>query len=213
MKILVWDWPTRAFHWLLALCAVLSVITAKVGGDAMVWHGRLGYCALGLLIFRILWGFAGSRYARFASFPPSPWRTLAYLKGKAAMTLGHNPLGAGSVYLLLLSFTVQAVSGLFANDDVAFEGPLAKKVSGSVVDTMTEIHEFNEKVIYALVALHVLAIAFYWFKKRENLVGPMLHGTKDGSAAEAASWSRAKGITALVLAGLSAGLVWLLVTL
>jgi cytochrome b len=213
MRVLVWDWPTRTFHWLLLLCVIGSIVTVKIGGNAMNWHFRFGYCALGLITFRIIWGLVGSRYARFSSFPPSPARTIAYLRGRAAQTLGHNPLGAWSVYALLASFGFQAVSGLFANDDIAFEGPLSKFISNDSVALVTALHHYNEWVMYGLVALHVLAIGYYHVAKKENLIGPMLHGLKPGTPDAAAAWSTGKTIAAVLVALACAGAAVVVVNL
>ncbi|KPF68021.1 hypothetical protein IP84_11260 [beta proteobacterium AAP99] len=213
MKVLVWDWPTRLFHWLLAICVVGSIVSVKIGGNAMNWHFRFGYCVLGLVLFRILWGFSGSRYARFASFPPSPMRALAYLRGKVSETLGHNPIGAFSVYALLLLFGGQAVGGLFANDDIAFEGPLARFVSSETVSLITRLHKLNEWVLYGLVALHLAAILYYRFAQKNDLVGPMITGTKPGAASDGAEWSAGRSVLALVLAAAAAGAVWWIVNL
>src|SRR4051812_12635798 len=101
-KVRIWDWPTRIFHWVLATCVVALVTTAKVGGDGMLWHGRIGYTVAALLIFRLVWGFMGGHWSRFRAFPPSPTAALRYLREKAApLRPGHSPLGALSVYALL----------------------------------------------------------------------------------------------------------------
>ena len=175
-RIRVWDLPTRVFHWTLAALVVGSFATVKVGGNLMVWHERLGYAALALVLFRVVWGFVGGRYARFASFVRGPGRVLGYLRGAVAPSPGHNPLGALSVLGLLAAVGFQAASGLFTNDDIAFEGPLARHVSGATSSLLTTLHRYNEKVILALVALHVAAILYYRFAKRKDLVRPMLDG-------------------------------------
>jgi cytochrome b len=213
MKVLVWDWPTRLFHWLLLACVIGSIVSVKIGGNAMNWHFRFGYCALGLITFRILWGFIGSRYARFSSFPPSPARTIAYLKGRAAQTLGHNPLGAWSVYALLAAFGFQAVSGLFSNDDIAFEGPLSKHISSAWVSRISALHQFNEWVIYTLIALHIGAILYYRYRKKQDLLTPMITGEKPGAIEAAAQWNTGKTMAAIVLAVLCAAAVTLIVNL
>jgi cytochrome b len=174
-KLRVWDLPTRLFHWLLAALVVGSFVTVKVGGNLMVWHERLGYAALALVAFRIVWGFVGGRYARFASFVRGPGAVLDYLRGGAAGP-GHNPLGALSVLALLAAVAFQASSGLFANDDIAFEGPLARYVSGATSSLLTTWHRRNEWVILALVVLHVGAILWYRFGRGHDLVRPMLTG-------------------------------------
>lgn len=177
-EIRVWDLPTRLFHWMLALCIVLGVIFVKIGGNAMQWHAYCGYIALALVLFRIIWGFAGSWHARFANFVPSPKRLIAYLKGGTAEGLGHNPLGALSVIALLLAVLLQASTGLFTDDDIFFQGPLAKYVSNATVAFLTSVHRFNQYIIMALVALHIGAIIFYQIYKKESLIGPMITGDK-----------------------------------
>ena len=153
--IRVWDLPIRLFHWLLVLCVVLSFITVKIGGNAMEFHALIGYCVLTLVIFRVCWGLVGSHHARFIHFVPSPKGLVNYILGKTKAGLGHNPLGALSVLALLVSLGLQATTGLFANDDIAFEGPFAKYVSNDMVQFLTSIHYFNEKVLIILIALHL----------------------------------------------------------
>ena len=174
-RVRVWDLPTRLFHWTLAALIVASFVTVKVGGNLMVWHERLGYAVLTLILFRLVWGVAGGRYARFASFVRGPRALIAYLRD-APQTPGHNPVGALSVLALLAAVGFQATSGLFTNDDIAFEGPLAVKVSGATSSLLTTMHRWNEKVILVLVALHLVAILYYRVGKGRNLVGPMLTG-------------------------------------
>ena len=186
--IRVWDLPIRLFHWLLLIAIVLSFITVKIGGNAMELHGRIGYCVLTLIIFRVCWGFIGSYHARFTNFIPSPMGLLNYLSGKAKAGLGHNPLGALSVLALLFSVSVQAVTGLFANDDIAFEGPFAKYVSNSTVGLLTSIHHANESVLIVLIALHLCAILYYQKFKSENLIKPMLLGDKEIDPSEEAKY-------------------------
>ena len=174
----IWDLPTRLFHWALAICIVLGIVFVKIGGNAIQWHAYCGYTALALILFRIIWGFVGSQYARFANFIPSPATLIAFLRGQVDGGLGHNPLGALSVIGLLLVVLIQALTGLFADDDIFFQGPLAKYVSNSTVALLTSIHRFNQYLIFALVGLHIAAISYYYFVKRENLVRPMVTGDK-----------------------------------
>jgi cytochrome b len=212
----IWDLPTRLFHWSLVLLVVFSVATAKVGGNWMDWHMLSGYAVLALLVFRLLWGFAGSRYALFAQFVRAPRAVLAYLRaprGAGERHAGHNPLGGWSVLALLAALLVQAATGLFANDEIATEGPLSKLVSGATASLMTKIHLLNQNAIYALVALHLAAIAYYFFAKRENLVVPMLTGDKRGIAAEPAQDDALVRARAALLAALAAGLVGYVVSL
>lgn len=205
MKAYVWDIPTRLFHWLLAGCVVGAFVTAKLGGNLMVWHGRLGLAIVGLLTFRIVWGFVGSTYARFASFVRGPATILAYLRGQW-QGLGHNPLGALSVLGLLGILTAQVSTGLFANDDIAFEGYLAPLVGSELSGRITGIHLLLENLLILLVALHIAAIAFYARVKKHNLVKPMLTGWADGTPEHSARGGRP---TAFVLAILiAAAAVW-----
>ena len=217
-KILVWDLPLRLFHWSLVLLVVTSFVSAKIGGNAMQVHLLAGYAILALLLFRILWGLLGGTHARFASFVRSPLAVIAYLKAlkqdQAEHHLGHNPAGAWSVILMLLALLAQAATGLFANDDISTEGPLAKLVSKALSDRITGIHHLNVKLLLALIGLHLSAIAFYFFYKRENLVKPMLTGFKQ-TAARAVDAAQKPGrlwLAALLLA-LCAGGVYLLIKL
>lgn len=209
-RLRVWDLPTRLFHWLLAAVVVGSFVSAKLGGAYMVWHERLGYTALALLAFRVIWGFVGGRYARFTQFVRGPATVRAYLKGQWR-GLGHNPLGALSVVALLAALVFQAVSGLFTNDDIAFEGPLARHVSGWLSGLLTTLHRGNEKVILLLVALHIAAIAFYRLARRHDLIGPMLHGDAHAPADSLPSRDDTSlRLRALIIAALCAAAVaWL----
>ena len=195
-KILIWDLPTRLFHWLLVLAIVALVVTGKAGGSWMEWHGRLGLLVLGLLVFRLLWGVMGSTYARFARFFPTPAKVAAYLRGQWHAP-GHNPLGACSVLALLAVPLFQVLTGLVANDDIAFVGPLYDLVGRDLSNLATRWHLLAVNVLLALVALHVAAILFYAHIKKDNLVKPMVLGWKDSAHGESA---RGGGWIAFVLA-------------
>jgi cytochrome b len=211
--IRVWDLPIRLFHWLLVICIISSFITVKIGGNAMEWHARVGYCVLTLIIFRICWGFIGSHHARFIHFVPGPKGLLNYLSGKTKAGLGHNPLGALSVLALLCSVGLQAVTGLFANDDIAFEGPFSKYVSSSTVELLTSIHYFNEKILIALIVIHLCAIFYYQKFKGENLIKPMLLGDKEIVPSEEAKYLPSDLGQASKDGGLQRGLALLLLSL
>jgi cytochrome b len=216
-RIRVWDLPTRVFHWLLVACVVLLVITGHVGGDAMQWHARLGYTVLTLLLFRLAWGFLGGHWSRFRSFLYAPSSVLAYLGGRAHPDhlVGHNPLGAGSVFAMLLLLLAQVGTGLVSDDEIAFTGPLNRFVKNSTALAATWYHKaVGQWLVIALVVVHVSAIVYYLVKKRENLVRPMVVGDKN-VASEARS-SRDDGATrviALVLVAACAVLVAWLVSL
>lgn len=175
-SVQVWDWPLRAFHWLLATDLVALFVTPELGGNWMEWHKRAGYFALGLLSFRIVWGFVGGQHARFAGFLRGPRAILAYVRGGLARTAGHNPLGALSVLAMLAALSFQAITGLFANDDIMLEGPFAAMIGKETSDLVSGWHKFNGNVILALIALHLTSIAFYFAVKKRNLVTPMITG-------------------------------------
>ena len=179
--IRVWDLPTRIFHWALVTFIIGLVATGLIGGNAMTWHMRFGFAVLSLLLFRIVWGLVGGHWSRFASFIYAPGTVLAYLKGagKAEHSVGHNPLGAGSVFAMLLFLLAQVGSGLVSDDDIATSGPLSKFVSNAIVSSATSYHKnVGKYVLLVLVVLHIAAIVFYLIKKKENLVAPMIHGDK-----------------------------------
>ncbi len=177
----VWDLPTRIFHWALAFCVIGSFATGQTGGNLMEWHFRLGYCVLTLLLFRIVWGFVGGAWSRFSSFIYAPKHVLNYLKGKndPLHEVGHNPLGGLSVMAMLLFLGFQVATGLVSDDEIAAAGPLTRFLATANVQLATSYHVSIGKVILIVLALtHVAAILVYLFKKRENLIKPMLHGDK-----------------------------------
>ena len=177
-RILVWDLPTRLFHWLLVALVVTAIITGKIGGGAIVWHGRIGVAIVGLLAFRIIWGFVGSSHSRFASFFPTPGKMVAYLRGHWRGP-GHNPLGALSAFGLMALVALQVASGLLANDDIAFQGYLSGLIDKSLSDRLTGLHKLAFNALLVMIALHLAAIAFYAHVKKDNLVKPMITGWKE----------------------------------
>lgn len=203
--LLVWDLPLRLFHWLLALLVAAAIATANIGGNAMDWHGRLGVAIVGLLTFRLAWGFVGSTHARFADFLPRPATLRAYLRGDWH-GLGHNPLGALSVLGMLLALAIQAALGLFGNDDIAFTGPLYPLVAKETSDALTGLHHRGAWLVGLLIALHLGAIAYYRLARREDLVTPMLTGRKTVAGDVPDTPARGGGIVALSIALALAGL-------
>ncbi|MBV8636052.1 MAG: cytochrome b/b6 domain-containing protein [Burkholderiaceae bacterium] len=203
-KIRIWDLATRLFHWSLVMLVTAAVVTAQIGGNALEWHFYCGYAILSLLVFRILWGMVGARYARFSSFALKPSAFLSHIRTPKPAA-GHTPFGSLSVLIILLVLLAQAVSGLFANDDIASEGPLAKLVAKEVSDRLSWFHaELNSVIIYGLAGLHVAAVAYYFFVKRENLLKPMITGDKEGLDAEVAARDDGRDrLLALVLFALS----------
>lgn len=217
-KVRVWDLPLRLFHWALVVLLVLAFVTQQIGGNAMEWHFRAGYAVLALLAFRLVWGLVGPRYARFSSFLYGPSSVVGYLRGTGdTRLLGHNPLGSLSVFALLAAVLVQALSGMFSNDDIASEGPLARFISKELSDRITGFHmDVSFWILVALVVLHLLAVAWYALVKKRNLVGPMLSGDQaveaDAGSVEAADDSWRMRLLALVIFALCAGAIAYLVT-
>jgi len=203
-KVRVWDLPTRVFHWALASCIVALVITGNVGGNAMIWHFRIGLTVLALLLFRLVWGLIGGRWSRFAAFIYSPRSIINYLKGKGQPehSVGHTPTGAGSVFALLAVLFAQVGSGLISDDEIASAGPLVRFVSSATSNLATNYHtNIGKWIILALVVLHIAAIVFYLIRK-ENLVKPMLHGDKQlAMAAPSSRDDSASRSAALVIFG------------
>lgn len=180
-KIRVWDLPTRVFHWTLVLAVIGLAISGTIGGNAMVWHFRFGYTVLTLLLFRIIWGVVGGKWSRFGAFIYAPGSVINYLKGrgKPEHSVGHNPLGAGSVFAMLAVLIAQVGSGLFSDDEIAFAGPLTRFVSGATVSLSTNYHKnIGRWLLLALVVLHIAAIVYYLWRKH-NLINAMLHGDKE----------------------------------
>jgi len=207
--IRVWDLPTRLFHWALVVVIAGALITQYIGGNAMDWHFRFGYAALALVLFRVLWGLFGPRYARFTSFIRSPAAILAYCKGAhagpggaatPAPAVGHNPLGGLSVLAMLGVILLQAGTGLFTNDDIASEGPLAHLVDKDLSDRISWLHaQITGQLIYALIALHVLAIAYHRVRKKVDLVTPMITGDQALGNAEAPATNDGAPIRAMAV--------------
>jgi cytochrome b len=206
LHIRVWDLPTRLFHWLLLIAVTGALISVQFGW--MTWHGRFGLTVLGLISFRIVWGVIGSTHARFWNFVTGPGRMLAYLRGDYH-PIGHNPLGALSVLAILGLLLFQSVSGLFATDDIAFDGPLRRAVASSTSVWLTGWHMRMEWVIYALITLHVCAVLFHVLIRKETLIRPMITGRKPIANVPAAE-ARGGGWPALLIAlAVTAAVVWI----
>jgi cytochrome b len=154
------------------LCVVTSFTTGYLGGNAMAWHLLSGYTVFALLLFRLLWGFLGGRWSRFRSFAYAPATSLRYLRGQSRPEehhhVGHNPLGAFSVFALLALLVAQVATG-----------PLNRFVTSKTASLLTHWHkDYGQRLIMVLVLLHIGAILFYLLRRRQNLVGPMLTGDK-----------------------------------
>jgi cytochrome b len=203
----LWDGPTRVVHWALVVLIPFAWWSAEAG--KMDWHRLAGYGVTGLIVFRLIWGFAGSASARFAGFVRGPGATLAYLRtlpSRARKDLpGHNPLGAWSVLAILAVLVAQVVTGLFAVDVDAIEaGPLADRVDFDTGRLFAKWHHWSFWALEALVALHVAAVVFYLTYKRANLIAAMVTGrqafAEDPKLAFAPAWRAA-------LAAVAAGFI------
>ena len=208
----VWDMPTRLFHWALVLLVVLAYVSAQ--RDWVQVHFQAGYAVLALLLFRLAWGFAGSETARFATILRSPAQALHHLarftKREPDTEIGHNPAGGWMALVLLLALALEVGTGLFSNDDVAAEGPLAHHVSKAASDGATHWHHLVFTALWVLAALHVLAVLAYAAVKRHDLVRPMVTGKKR-LPATLRQPRFANPLLALALLAGAAGLVWALV--
>ncbi len=212
LRIRIWDLPTRVFHWTLVFLVVGLFVTGLRGGAAMDWHFRFGIGVLILLVFRVVWGIVGGRWSRFASFVRGPGAVLAYLRSGGANdhAPGHNPLGALSVLGMLAILAIQVVTGLSSNDEISFEGPLAKFLPNARVAQFTAYHkDIGAWIVLALVVLHIAAIAFYRIKRKTDLIGPMVNGDKMlDTQVEASRDTAITRLLALVLLVLAGGLGW-----
>jgi len=197
----VWDLPTRAFHWTLVVLIALQYGTGEFHMLDMRWHFWFGYATLALILFRVLWGLVGSQTSRFVEFVRGPRAVARYLSAQLStspqISIGHNPLGGWSVLLLMMAIAAQVVSGLFASDEIDTDGPLVPFVSMRTVKWMTRVHDWNQNLLIALIALHVVAALLYLLLKRENLIVPLISGRK--SLSEGTALRFASGWLALAL--------------
>ncbi len=216
-RVRVWDLPTRLFHWSLVVAVVGLIVTGSLGGNWMEWHLRLGYAAMTLLLFRLAWGLLGGHWSRFGNFLYSPITVWRYLKGRGApeLNVGHNPLGALSVFTMLTVLIAQVTSGLFSDDEIAFFGPLTRWVNLETVQLSTEYHtEIGKPLLILLVALHLLALLYHRLFKGERLVRAMVSGDKTlNQPAQASLDGWPQRLLACALLGACAGIVAWVVSL
>lgn len=197
--IFVWDIYLRLFHWLLVIAVATSLISVQL--DEMQIHVTSGIVIAALLIFRLAWGVIGSSTAQFHRFVRGPRVVAATLfknrlevaknasdPTQGAQHPGHSPLGALSVIAMLAALVAQVSTGLFSDDEVFSSGPLARFVSSDFSTNATSLHGVNAKIIFALICIHIGAIVFYHFVKKDNLTLPMLSGKKFPSIDQANSF-------------------------
>jgi cytochrome b len=216
-ELKIWDLPTRVFHWLLVLSFAAAYVTNWLGVSYFTYHLWAGYFVVILLVFRILWGIVGTHHAQFINFVRHPLESVKYAfqlaKGKSKSYPGHNPLGALMVLTLLLVLLLQAVTGLFANDEIFNIGPLYGYISHELSLKLTAVHKELFYWILGAVVLHVAAVLFYVLVKRENLVKAMVTGkkpAKDLVDAETIDSSRI-WLALVLIVIISALLAWIIV--
>ena len=197
----VWDLPTRLVHWSFVIGVAFSWWTAETA--RMEWHRWGGYALLGVVLFRLYWGFVGGSTARFGNFVRGPRAIGSYLRGAWQAAPGHNPLGALSVLALLGLLLLQIALGLFAVDVDGIEsGPLSLYVSFDTGRACAEWHETVFSVLQALILLHIVAVLYYLLFKRQNLIGTMVTGKRvfDAEMAPMTPASTVKLLVGVVLA-------------
>lgn len=171
-SVKVWDIPTRIFHWLLVLSFTAAYLTSE-SERYRDWHVMFGYTVAALVVFRLFWGIAGTRYARFSSFFFEPSQMLAYLQSlltsRPKRYLGHNPAGAVAIFLLLGLGVLTALSGFATNQELLGEW-------------VEELHEGSAATMLAVVAVHILGVVVSSLLHRENLARSMFSGNKSGPA-------------------------------
>jgi cytochrome b len=176
-KVRIWDLPTRLFHWAIVLLIPALWWTHRI--ERLDLHILLGEVMLGLILFRLIWGVIGSSTARFAGFLRGPATVLGYVRGRVAAPLGHNPLGGWSVFVMLLLIAVVVVLGLFVTDEDGLNsGSLSHLVDYDSARSLAEWHETVFNILLGFIALHVAAILYYLLVKRDNLVVPMVTGSR-----------------------------------
>ena len=178
-KVLVWDVPTRLFHWVVVALVVAAYVTWRL--NWMDWHAKFGYALLTALVFRILWGF-GSETARFSHFLTSPMAAARHLANaldrEPDRQAGHNPAGGWMVLLLLFLLLVETLSGIYVANDVADEGRFTELIPAPIANIITALHSIFWDALVAAVGLHILVIGVYAVVKGQNLLSPMITGWK-----------------------------------
>ena len=214
-RVHVWDVLVRIFHWSLVIAVLLAFYTMKTEGAPFLFpieiHAQAGYAVLGLMVFRWIWGFIGTHYARFRAFLTTPRTSFSYAKRiiqrKPPPYAGHNPLGGWMVLVLLLSLTFQAVSGLFLSDDIFFSGPLYGSLGNEFSSLLRTLHDLNSQLLMALIGLHLLAVVIHAMMG-EKLTKAMVTGVKNFTQQPVdllATPIRLPLISALIAVGIGAG--------
>lgn len=188
-KILVWDWPVRVGHWLLAGAFILAWLTSESESWRLV-HAFAGGTAVGVIVFRVIWGFVGTRHARFASFVRGPAAVTDYVTGlltrKEDGCAGHNAAGGWAIVALLVLGLLTGASGWL----------IYQEMGGQITE---ELHEALASTMLAVALVHVAGVAVSSLAHRENLVRAMLTGRKQGHAEEAIATARPSVAVAMLV--------------
>ena len=218
-RVAVWDLPVRVVHWTLVALLVGLVTTGLIGNEWLEWHMRLGKALIAVVLFRVLWGFAGSRNARFRTFVRGPRAAASYVRSRferrPEIHVTHNPLGGWMVMALIGLVGLQALSGLFAADEdrLVIEGPFVKFVASATVDFAAKWHHRIFDAIQIFAVLHIAANLFYTFVKKDPLIQGMARGWKpaadyvDQKSAQPGSWAAAAVCLAVAAAIVFGGII------
>jgi cytochrome b len=210
-SIEVWDAPTRIFHWSLVVAITIAWFTGEGEGLVAQLHAIAGAFVAGLIVFRLIWGFAGGEHARFGDFLVGPELIVAHVRDLLGPSpkryLGHNPLGGSAVILLLAIVSGVVITGLFSSSD-DLRGPFAT----ANVD-LSDAHEVLFRALQALVVVHVLGVAAESWKARDNLVAAMITGRKRLAAHEAGVDARSGQTVALAAALVTGAVVFIALAL
>jgi len=210
---MIWDISTRVFHWLLVSLIIFQWVSTELFDDMIEAHMLGGYAVLAVIIFRILWGFFGTKYSRFNNFlyPPSEVQQYAKSITNSSSTayFGHNPLGGLSVVLMILLISAQAITGLFMTDDILSNAPYYSTVSDELQKTMSSLHHLTFDLLIIVIGMHLVAVVFYQLYKKQKLVQSMVHGRK--AADQSADIGSQRVVRAIVIAVIAVALTYLIV--
>ncbi len=213
-KLLIWDLPLRIFHWSLVLTLGGLWYTSEQDNGYFEYHFLLGYIALGLVIFRLVWGFLGTKHSLFVNFVTSPSELKGYWQSNSKTYAGHNPAGSLMVVFMLITILAQAVSGLFLTDDIIFSGPYYGSVGDGLERIFNFVHRNGFDIILAAIVFHVVAVLYYEKIKKQTLVAAMVHGKKSAKLlSEGSGIKSSKLLLALILSVIVVAFVYWLVVI
>lgn len=216
--IKVWDLPVRIFHWSLVLLFIAAYVTNALGPSYFHYHLWTGYAVIVMVSFRIIWGLVGTYHARFINFVRNPFTSVKYalatLRNKEKHYAGHNPLGAIMVVILLLTVLIQAITGLFTNDEILNLGPLYAYITDELSLKLTSLHRQLFYWILGAIFLHIAAVLLHVFFKKENLIKAMFSGKKTvkGLEQEKSIESSRILLAIIIVIVLAAILAWVITT-